>query len=88
MKPTDFKALFSFYDRINKERPLQPHEEERVAALVRKQQMAEKDRRYYLRNREKRLAYAAEYRKANPESSREASRRWRAKQAKKPFREA
>jgi hypothetical protein len=87
MKPTDFEARFSVYDSINRARHLRPHEEEALLKLVRKQQLAEKDARYYQRNREACLARSAEYLKKNPDKNREACRRWREKQKLKPKRQ-
>jgi hypothetical protein len=81
MKPLDFDSLFDHFERIKRTAPAPvAHDaKKRLRVLKRKKQLAEKDARFYARNREARLAASKEYREKNPEKNREACRRYREK---------
>lgn len=94
----DYDGMISVYDSINKTRPLEDHEVERVVELVRLKKQAEKSARYrarhadklrekvtqyYRDNRQHCNALHREYNQRHPDRAAQAAKRWRSKNPEK-----
>lgn len=93
--PIDYDAIFQFYDRLQRQRPLTDDESNRLALLYQRAQWQKASRLYreanlerirlsqrqrYAQNAEEMKAATKESRRRNPRANRAACQRYRDKQ--------